>query len=178
MQPQDWDPLYEQKQKHIDDESQPLTPSGDLLDQELGLQREALTKKSSRRFKITGIIVPLLLITLIVLIACLVFKKDSDVPDPPYNLLRDNAATDQTHVSFTWDAPANDGGKTVLDYTVQLALEGDGFKDQQSGLTQTNYTLATDINAGEKYSFRVKARNSIGFSVFSPVIEIIAASKI
>ena len=66
----------------------------------------------------------------------------------------------------------------MIDYTVQLALEGDGFKDQQSGLTQTNYTLATDINAGEKYSFRVKARNSIGFSVFSPVLEIIAASKI
>ena len=79
-------------------------------------------------------------------------------------------------MSFTWDAPANDGGKTVLDYTVQLALEGDGFKDLQSGLTQTNYTLATDIKAGEKYSFRVKARNSIGFSVFSPALKIIAAS--
>ena len=40
------------------------------------------------------------------------------VPDPPTNLTRNEDMTSQTQVSFTWAAPENDGGETILDYTV------------------------------------------------------------
>jgi len=48
--------------------------------------------------------------------------------------------------------------------------------DIASDLTHTSYTYETDITTGDTYSFRVKARNSVGFSDFSESLEIIAAT--
>ena len=52
----------------------------------------------------------------------------------------------------------------------------DSFSDQSTGQNQTSFKLDTGISAGETYSFRVKARNSVGFSDYSKVLEIIAAT--
>ena len=64
----------------------------------------------------------------------------------------------------------------MIDYTVELSTGGDGFKESKSGLTERKYTLATDIQPSATYSFRVSARNSVGSSDFSEVLDIIAAS--
>ena len=42
-------------------------------------------------------------------------------------------------------------------------------------MNETNYTTDTDINSGETYLFRVRARNSVGFGNYSDVLEILAA---
>ena len=43
-------------------------------------------------------------------------------------------------------------------------------------MVQTSFKLTTGISAGEIYSFRVRARNSVGYSDYSSVLPIIAAT--
>jgi len=40
------------------------------------------------------------------------------VPDAPASLTRNDSLTDTTEVAFSWDAPSDDGGEAVIDYTV------------------------------------------------------------
>ena len=48
--------------------------------------------------------------------------------------------------------------------------------DIAANLTETSYKYTDGITAGATYSFRVRARNSVGFSEYSPVLPIIAAT--
>ena len=98
-----------------------------------------------------------------------------DVPNPPTDLTRNDNLTNQTQVSFTWQAPENEGKEPVLDYTVQIKSLNDKFMDLESGLTKTTFTFLS-VNTGATYSFRVKARNSIGFSNYSTILSIFAAT--
>ena len=43
-------------------------------------------------------------------------------------------------------------------------------------MTETSYTQDSGISSGETYGFRVKARNSVGFSNYSSSIDIIAGT--
>ena len=43
-------------------------------------------------------------------------------------------------------------------------------------MTETSYEYKTGITAGVTYSFRVRARNSVGYSEYSPILPIIAAT--
>ena len=54
--------------------------------------------------------------------------------------------------------------------------EEGSFSDASAGLNQTSFELKTGVKAGETYSFRVRARNSVGFSDYSSVLAIIAAT--
>ena len=67
----------------------------------------------------TGVTAVFVLIIVTLCIVFLVVLK-STVPNAPANLLRNNALTDSTEVAFSWDAPTDDGGKEVIDYTVEL----------------------------------------------------------
>ena len=78
-------------------------------------------------------------------------------------------------VAFSWDAPDDDGGEVVIDYEVWMET-GDTFENIASYLTETSYEYKTGITAGATYSFKVRARNSVGFSEYSPVLPIIAAT--
>ena len=48
-------------------------------------------------------------------------------PDPPTTLVRDEGLTTKTQVSFTWSAPANDGGSIVIDYAIEMDNTNDGI---------------------------------------------------
>ena len=41
------------------------------------------------------------------------------VPDPPTDLTETTASTTSTSVTFSWIAPANDGGSSVTGYEIQ-----------------------------------------------------------
>ncbi|MFN9902780.1 MAG: hypothetical protein ACK55Z_29160, partial [bacterium] len=41
------------------------------------------------------------------------------VPTAPLSLTRNNSQTDQTQVAFTWQLPADNGRRPILDYTIQ-----------------------------------------------------------
>jgi len=40
------------------------------------------------------------------------------VPDAPINVINYAAGTTQSQISFTWSPAANDGGESVIDYTI------------------------------------------------------------
>jgi len=99
------------------------------------------------------------------------------VPDSPVNLANDAATTTDTVIKFTWDDGASNGGTSVLDYDI--------YYDQGSSVA--TYTLLAEavankfyqttvsLTAGETYSFKVTARNSVGDSAMSAIVSILAA---
>lgn len=63
----------------------------------------------------------------------------------------------------------------IIDYTVQSSSDGGvTYVERQTGITATTVTL-TGFNLGVSYTFKVKARNSFGFSVFSEPVTVLAA---
>ena len=96
-------------------------------------------------------------------------------PDPPTNLLRDEALTSKTQVTFTWTAPANDGGDALIGYSIEMDHDNDDvYIEVGSGSTLTSFTM-TGMAEGSTYRFRVRAQNDIGYSTYSDVISITAA---
>ena len=49
------------------------------------------------------------------------------------------------------------------------------YSEVAAGVTQTSYT-ETGLSAGTTYRFRVRARNTIGLSVYSSVFSIVAGT--
>ena len=52
-----------------------------------------------------------------------------------------------------------------------------GFIDVASGLKNTRYEQTIGISSGNTYEFKVKARNKVDFSQYSPTLDIIAATE-
>jgi titin len=71
-------------------------------------------------------------------------------------------------VKLTWAPPANNGGATVIKYTVQRFVPGTGWKTIATP-TGLSYT-AGGLTNGTKYSFRVAAHNPAGIGAFSTVV--------
>jgi uncharacterized protein YkwD len=82
---------------------------------------------------------------------------------PPVN---PNAAiTADTTVTFTWDAPVNNGGSEIEGYEVVIQSGGDYLPITVVG---NSYTL-TGANELAAYSFNVRALNEVGYSEFSEI---------
>ena len=99
------------------------------------------------------------------------------VPDAPVELINDDITTTDTVIRFTWKEGANNGGSPVIDYTVYYD-QGTGsgvFVLLEEGVTATQYTTSVELLAGVYYQFKVTARNTVGSSVDSPKISVIAA---
>ena len=47
-------------------------------------------------------------------------------PDAPTALTLNSASTTKSQAAFTWSAPVNDGGDTVIDYKVEMDDNDDG----------------------------------------------------
>ena len=61
----------------------------------------------------------------------------------------------------------SNGGSNIIDYTVVLSSDGgDTYTERQVGITTTSVTMF-GFNLGVTYFFKVKARNSYGFSLLS-----------
>jgi hypothetical protein len=101
----------------------------------------------------------------------------AQIPDNPTALANNAAITDADSIGLTWSAPVFDGGSALIDYTVEYdaASSGVTFTELASGLTDTSYT-ATGLTQGLTYQFKVKARNSYGFSLtYSSIVSILTA---
>ena len=57
----------------------------------------------------------------------------AEVPDAPTSLVQDNVT--KTHATFSWNAPSDDGGDPIIDYTIEM----DGA-EVATGVTLTSYT--------------------------------------
>ena len=64
----------------------------------------------------------------------------------------------------------------VKDYSIEMDDNNDSsFTLVASGVTQTSY-VQTGVTAGASYSFRLRTRNAVGFSSYSTVFTIVAAT--
>ena len=96
-------------------------------------------------------------------------------PDPPNTFVRDSAQTTKSQVAFNWQPPPSDGGTPVIDYTIEFDNGLATFIPAASGIANTNH-IQTGLSEGTQYTFRVKARNAVGYSEWSTPFEITAAT--
>jgi hypothetical protein len=97
----------------------------------------------------------------------------SYVPGAP-TLALNAAVTTKTQIGLSWTANAVTGGQPVIDYRLWSDQASASFVVVASGITQLTYTVAS-LTTGLTYNFKLEARNSIGYSVFSNVITATAA---
>ena len=98
------------------------------------------------------------------------------VPTAPISLANNAAATASGIVGLTWLAVASDGGSPVIDYQISYKSGAEAYKVLAQGITTTNYTeslLTSDV----VYTFKVTARNSIGYGAESTSVNVRAAAK-
>ncbi len=72
------------------------------------------------------------------------------------------ATAGNAQVSVAFTAPSNDGGSTILDYTVTPYISGIA-QTAATGVTSSPYSF-TGLTNGTAYTFTVTARNSVGSS--------------
>ena len=72
-------------------------------------------------------------------------------------------------VGLTWNAATSDGGSSILDYRISYHAGSDAYVILVSGIATTSYT-ASSLTANIIYTFKIDARNSVGYSDFSSEI--------
>ena len=97
------------------------------------------------------------------------------VPDAPATLQEDPERTLHDTVGLSWTDGSYDGGDVVIDYQVwyDLGTQATPVLFDENILTQT-YT-GSGLTPGVTYEFYVKARNSAGTSLLSPMVQVLAA---
>jgi hypothetical protein len=98
------------------------------------------------------------------------------VPDAPVNLKNNAAVTDSTKIGITWSNGSSTGGAPILDYEVVYEKEGDAdWISLSTTVTTTSYQTTVELVGGENYLFKVRTRNSVGYSQYSTSVTIRAA---
>jgi len=75
---------------------------------------------------------------------------------------------------LVWSDGISNGGNSVIDYQVWFDQGKSEYVVLASGLSSRSYT-AIGLYSASTYSFKVKARNSVGYSAFSNELSILAA---
>ena len=97
-------------------------------------------------------------------------------PDVPTSFLRNESSTTKTQVAFSWNAPSDNGGSSVIDYAIEMDSNNSGsYTEVSTSITGTSYTK-TGLSEGTSYNFRLRARNTVNYSDYSSVFTIIAAT--
>ena len=101
--------------------------------------------------------------------------KQATVPDPPALTATVNG---KTQIDLSWTAPENDGGPDITDYKLEVCATGCGAAaatwtvlDADPGTESTATTYShTGLTAETTRSYRVSAKNSLGFGAPSEVV--------
>jgi len=99
------------------------------------------------------------------------------VPEAPINFANDPLTTTDVVIRFTWEQGVNNGGTNVIDFDVyydQGAATATYVLLEATVVTEY-YETTVALNAGETYSFKVTARNTVGDSVMSDPFSVLAA---
>lgn len=81
-------------------------------------------------------------------------------------------------ISFTWQNGLSSGGSPIIDYRVSwdsATGAGASFTVLATAVLTKSYTTTSTLTAGAIYTFKVEARNSVGYSVLSSALAILAA---
>lgn len=92
----------------------------------------------------------------------------------PINLAEDISVRTSTTDGLIWADGTNSGGVPIIDYRVNMRVQGGSYSVIATGITSKSYTV-TGLNLGTIYDFNVEARNSVGYSDSSTSITILHA---
>lgn len=97
------------------------------------------------------------------------------MPDAPIDLTNDLTTTTDLVIRFTWTAGASDGGSPVIDHTIYYDQATGEYVELESGVVGLAYLTSVTLTPGLFYKFKITARNSVGSSLYSEEINILAA---
>jgi hypothetical protein len=98
------------------------------------------------------------------------------VPSAPLSLANDPSVTTYAVIGLIWDVCSNDGGDSVIDYTIYYTIEGSvTFEVLEEGYLGTTYTTVTPLVTGTTYQFMVQARNTVGLGAYSSTVNVLLA---
>ena len=99
----------------------------------------------------------------------------ASLPSEPLSLANDASVTASGIVGLMWSAVASDGGSPVIDYQISSKIGTGAYSVLVSGITTTLYT-ASSLTAGVVYTFKVTARNLVGYGADSSELNVMATS--
>ena len=87
--------------------------------------------------------------------------------------------TTDTVVRFTWLDGISDGGTPVIDFAVYYdeGTATDSFVLLDGAVTDRFYVTLVTLTPGTTYTFKVTARNTVGTSLDSETVSILAAKE-
>jgi hypothetical protein len=97
------------------------------------------------------------------------------VPDAPLNLVNDPVCTNAFTICFWYEEGANDGSSPVLDFDIYYDKAVGDWALLESGVEFLYYQTSVALIPDLVYSFKVAARNSVGYSEQSEAVSIRAA---
>ena len=102
--------------------------------------------------------------------------RAAKVSDAPTSLANNVVVTASGVIGLTWSAGSYNGGSPVLDYRITYKQDINAFSELASFISSPSYT-ASALVADALYTFRIEARNLVGYSGFSSEVVIRAAAK-
>lgn len=98
------------------------------------------------------------------------------VPDAPTDLINDILETNAFQIGLQWTAGLSNGGAEVAYYRVSYDQGIGSYTVLEAEVTgATSYIMTSPVTQGTTYAFKVEARNSVGFSLQSNEVSILAA---
>jgi len=91
------------------------------------------------------------------------------IPSDPLELVA--TVPDPSTVTLTWRAPADDGGRAVTGYRIEVSMDGAPYTELVASYVETTYT-DTGIPEDAMRHYRVRAINSVGESLPSNVAKV------
>ncbi|CAH8526186.1 unnamed protein product [Heterobilharzia americana] len=93
----------------------------------------------------------------------IIAENPSTVPGAPGNLTPTDVDADK--VTLEWTKPKSDGGRRIMGYVIEYKpVNSDEWRTAPEGLVKGNSTTVDGLKKGEKYVFRVRAKNEVGLS--------------
>ncbi|QLH07035.1 fibronectin type III domain-containing protein [Nitrosopumilus ureiphilus] len=96
-----------------------------------------------------------------------------DVPSAPLNVI---TTPDNSQVSLSWTAPADNGGSPITDYLIHFSLDRDSWIPFNDGVNTATSTVIPNLTNGQEYTFRIFAVNRAGTTNHSNLVSEIPLS--
>jgi hypothetical protein len=97
-------------------------------------------------------------------------------PDAPISLTEIPGTRGPTQIGLEWEPAAEVGGAPILDFNLEYKdLVSTTFTSLDQNVLSLAY-LATGLETGMIYTFRIQARNSHGYSGYSSELEILCVA--
>jgi len=102
------------------------------------------------------------------------FTTKTLAPTAPLDVL---ATATSTTAALEWTIPESNGGAAITDYKVEVSSNCRTYTEIAHEAFNTLGFNATNLLPGTKYCFRVSAKNSVGYSAKSEVVEVVTSGN-